>query len=147
MKLVNGNIVKCSNIVNESVQCKVIDSKYSHDAIEVEILEGTWKGNVTVVSFESVEVIDETEIKTEELANYLNENGFEFTIDGFGDCNYITVETFSYRISIGIDENGYSATTKNLDRKEYGIYESENKNHKDMKKAKTVLNYVKRFDK
>lgn len=147
MMLTNGNIVKCSNIVKDTIKCKVIDSKYNHNAIEVEILEGTWKGNKTVVNLESIEVIDEIEMKTEDLTNALSDAGFTFSLSGFGDSNWLSVETFSYEISICIDEEGYTASTKNLNRKEYGIYEDEDKNHKSMKKASTVVKYINRFDK
>lgn len=151
MKLVNGMNIKCSNIVKDSVECRLINSEYSHDAVEVEILEGTWKGNLTVVSIDHIEIVDivekQIESNTQTLANMLSENGFDFTVDGFGDSNYITVETFSYRISICVDESGYSVDMINLNRKEYGIYEDESKNHRDIKKAKTVLNYVNKFDK
>lgn len=55
MKLRKGLLVKANNIIGgESIIVKVIDSKYSEDAIEVEIMEGTWKGLVTIVSNENL---------------------------------------------------------------------------------------------
>ena len=55
MKLRKGLLVKANNIIGgESIIVKVIDSKYSEDAIEVEIMEGTWKGLVAIVSNENL---------------------------------------------------------------------------------------------
>lgn len=151
MKLANGMTINCSNIVKDSVECRIIDCNYSHDAVEVQILEGTWKGNVTVVSVDHIEVIDSIEnqiaLNTQSLVNVLNEVGYDFTLDGFGDCNYIHLTMFSYEISICIDDSEYCACTKNLNRTEYGIYEDEDKNHKTMKKVKTVLKYIDKYDK
>lgn len=55
IKLRKGNLVKANNIIGgESTIVKVVDSKYSKDAIEVEIMEGVWKGLVTIVSNENL---------------------------------------------------------------------------------------------
>lgn len=152
--LINGQEVYCIGITSEPTKCKVIDRYYSGDSIEVEILESTWKGNVTIVSKSNVTPIvsidpiqKAIEDNTQALKELLIDSGFEFTLDGFGECNYIHVETFSYLISICIDESSYSLCTKNLDRKEYGIYEDEHKNHREIKKAKTVLKYINKYDK
>ena len=55
IKLRKGALVKANNIIGgESIIVKVIDSKYSDDSIEVEIVEGVWKGCVTIVNKEDV---------------------------------------------------------------------------------------------
>ena len=67
IKLRKGALVKAKNIVcGESIIVKVIDSKYSDDAIEVEIMEGNHKGTLTIVSKEYLVIPSEPAYKIAE---------------------------------------------------------------------------------
>lgn len=67
IKLRKGALVKAKNIVcGESIIVKVIDSKYSDDAIEVEIMEGNHKGTLTIVGKEYLVIPSEPTYKIAE---------------------------------------------------------------------------------
>ncbi len=67
IKLRKGALVKANNIIGgESIIVKVIDSKYSKDAIEVEIMEGNHKGTFTIVNKEYLIIPSEPAYKIAE---------------------------------------------------------------------------------
>ena len=94
---------------------------------------------------EEVSIID---AKTEELVSLIeSELGAEASVDGFGDCNQITVEGWSHMIYITVDEDGeYGCSTMHIENsKDCSEYDDLYKNQATRKTTKAVLNYIKRF--
>lgn len=139
--------VKCSNItIGKQLLCQVINPKYNDNSIEVEIIEGIFKGSYAIVNLSDVIIADD-EIKeegnTQILANFLDKNNIEFESFNCGG-SYICVEGDKYQIYIAIDESGYYGSTKHLER-EIGFHESEYKNERPMTKVNTVMKYIEKF--
>ena len=94
---------------------------------------------------EEVSIID---AKTEELVSLIeSELGAEASVDGFTDCNQITVEGWSHMIYITVDEDGeYGCSTMHIENSEDSMdWEDTYKNSVTRKTTKGALNYIKRF--
>lgn len=150
MKLVNGLVGTVSGITTiGSLKCNIVEVGAKETVVK--LTQGLRAGKQATVLNSQITILDTIEnqiqYNTETLSNMLIDNNFDVEISYFGECNYIAVETFTYMVNICVHESGYSVDTRNQNRTEYGIYESEDKNHRDIKKAKTVLKYVEKFDK
>lgn len=113
-------------------------------------------------TYEVIEKIpsNEVEEKTEKLVDIIDilykEDITNFSIDydicdneTFGHIYFETYKNFAVSICVSydydIDKLIFELDTRNLNRKQYGIYEDMNKNKKTVKTLKGVLGYIEKY--
>lgn len=57
--MLKGQTVKCENIIiGKQIECKIVNPKYNETSIEVQIVEGNFKGQYAIVNLNDVIVIE-----------------------------------------------------------------------------------------
>lgn len=143
-----NQFVKCNNItIGAQLLCKIINPNYNETSIEVEIIEGNFKGSYVIVNLVDV-IVENEEIKqegnTQELINILDLNNIDFVLSHCDNNSHICIEGNRHEIYIDVDESGYYGSTKHLE-KEIGLYEDTYKNSRAMLKVNTVIKYIEKY--
>lgn len=160
-KILNGQTIKVKNIQEKELLCKVIDANYNEDMkmLEVEVIEGTFKGTRTII-LESHIVVDFKDIQEKVFMSAMSIVGIaedlecEFVDVSFSGTNVeedeqgiICIENEIYNVYVNVYMNNYECyTVHKMNSGNYGIYEEEEKNHKEFKRMSSVKNYIEKYN-